>query len=164
MVRIAVFSDTHGSLLQLPLVRAQLGQVDWLLHAGDYHRDAAPLAAELGVPADRVRAVVGNCDYHMTDPTHALVEIGGVRILLTHGHLYGVKHTLDRIYYKAREAQVRVAVFGHSHVPVSIDDGGVLLLNPGSLTAPRVATDGPTCAILEIGEGQVRARILHGHG
>lgn len=159
-LRVAVISDTHGDLHNLAGVREQLGQVDWLLHAGDFIRDARPVAERLGLPADRVRAVIGNCDYHLTEPVHDVVELGGVRILLTHGHLYGVKHTLDRIYYRAVEARVRVAVFGHSHVALCAEDSGVLLLNPGSLSSPRLPHAKPSCALLEISGGKVTAKIL----
>ncbi|HLN62988.1 MAG TPA: metallophosphoesterase [Symbiobacteriaceae bacterium] len=160
MVRVAVISDTHGDLSRLDRARDLLGPVDWLIHAGDYYRDAQPVAERLGVPPERVRAVVGNCDYHLVEPALDLFEIEGVTVLLTHGHHYGVKHTLDRIYYKAREARVRVAVFGHSHVAVNAEDGGILLLNPGSLSQPRLAGDLPSCALLEVNGGLVTAKIL----
>lgn len=158
--RVAVISDTHGDLRHVAEIKAQLGRVDWLLHAGDFIRDARPVAEQLGVPADRVRAVIGNCDYLLSEPLHDHIQIEGVRIFLTHGHLYGVKHTLDRIYYKAVEARARVAVFGHSHVALSAEDTGVLLLNPGSLSQPRLATARPSCALLEIDGDQVRSQIL----
>lgn len=165
MVRVAVISDTHGDLGNLDRARELLGPVDWLIHAGDYLRDAAPCAARLGLAPDRVRAVVGNCDYHLFDPSLDQFELGGVKILLTHGHHYGVKHTVDRIYYKAREAGVRVAVFGHSHIAVRADDGGVLLFNPGSLSQPRLPTEGPSCGLLELENGVlISARILHLQG
>jgi uncharacterized protein len=160
MVRVAVISDTHGDLSRLDQARTLLGPVDWLIHAGDYHRDAQPVAERLGVPAHRVRAVVGNCDYLMAEPALDLFEIEGVRMLLTHGHHYGVKHTLDRIFFKAQEARVQVAIFGHSHVAVNATDSGILLLNPGSLSQPRLPGDPPSCALLELQNGKAHAQIL----
>jgi putative phosphoesterase len=161
MVRVAVISDTHGDLHNLGKAKALLGSVDWLLHAGDYIRDAAPTARLLGVPPERVRAVVGNCDYHLIEPALEIIELEGVRLLLTHGHHFGVKHTLDRIYYKAVESKARVAVFGHSHVAISAEDSGVLLFNPGSLSQPRHPADPPSCGLLELSAGGVVSRILH---
>jgi uncharacterized protein len=164
MVRVAVISDTHGDLYNLDQAKTLLGQVDWLLHAGDYIRDAAPAAQQLGVPPERVRAVVGNCDYHLVEPAIDLIEIEGVRILLTHGHHYGVKHTLDRIYYKARESKARVVVFGHSHVALSAEDSGILLFNPGSLSQPKQPGTPPSCGLLELEAGGVISRLVHLHG
>ncbi|MDB4895331.1 MAG: putative phosphoesterase [Firmicutes bacterium] len=160
MVRVAVFSDTHGEFTNLESVLPQFGPVDWLLHAGDHFGDAAQVGRRLGLGPERIVAVVGNCDAPQTEPAQVVLEIGGVKILLTHGHHYGVKSTLDRILYRAAELEVRVAVFGHSHIPVNGQDGGVLLFNPGSLTAPRLPQDPPSCGILEIAGGQVTARHL----
>jgi uncharacterized protein len=165
MVRVAVVSDTHGDISNLCRVVDQLGKVDWLLHAGDYWRDAAPMGRQLGVDPGRVRAVIGNCDYHLIEPVQDRFAIEGVSFLLVHGHHDGVKYTNDRIYYRAKEAGARVAVFGHSHIPVCIDDGGVLLLNPGSLTAPRLHNQPPTCAMLEVQDGAIHsARIVAASG
>jgi putative phosphoesterase len=161
MIRVAVISDTHGSFRHLPAAVQALGQVDWLLHAGDHLRDAPRVAAALGVPAERVRAVVGNCCYPETEPAEVVAEIGGVKFLLVHGHKHGVKTGVERMHWAAQEAGARVAVFGHSHVPVNVDWGGVLLFNPGSLSQPRLPGDPPTCGLIEIGpDGSVRGEIL----
>jgi len=168
MVRVAVISDTHGDFLNLRLAVQRLGEVDWLLHAGDFYRDADVCARQLGLPNERVLAVVGNCDMAGYDLGHngrlgraqEMVEIDGVSILLTHGHHYGVKNSLDRIYYRTKEVGARVAVFGHSHVAANVDDGGVLLFNPGSLSSPRRLYDPPTVGLLEIRDGYVASRIL----
>lgn len=161
MVRVAVISDSHGNFRHLGVLRSKLGgRLDWLLHAGDHMRDAERIGVNLGVDPSRIRAVVGNCDYPAREPAQELLEIGGVKILLTHGHLYGVKDTLDRIYYRAEELGARVAVFGHSHIPVSVEEGGILLFNPGSISSPRLAGDSPSCGLLEIDHGVVTARHL----
>ena len=161
MARVAVVSDTHGDLSRLAHVQQKLGKVDWLLHAGDFLRDAQPVARQLGIAPDRVRAVIGNCDQHLIEPMQDLFAIEGVSFLLVHGHYFGVKSSLDRIYHKARETGVRVAVFGHSHTPVCTDEGGVLLFNPGSLSMPRIPKTPPTCGLLEIKDGAIiTARIV----
>lgn len=161
MVRVAVLSDTHGDVSNLVAVREQLGKVDWLIHAGDFWHDAQPAANMLGVDLGRVRAVIGNCDQHLIEPLQDRFALGGVGFLLVHGHHDGVKYTHDRIYYRAKEAGARVAVFGHSHIPVCIDEGGVLLFNPGSLSLPRLHRQPPTCGLLELQDGVIiTARIL----
>lgn len=160
MTKIAVVSDSHRMFRFVGEIRTQAGKIDWLLHAGDHMQDAERIATSLGVEPTRVRAVAGNCDYPHVQPTEQIVEIDGVRILMTHGHLFGVKDNYHRVYYRAREVGARVAVFGHTHMPVIKDDGVVLLLNPGSLSQPRLPGDPPSCALLEVSEGQLTVQII----
>lgn len=99
--------------------------------------------------------VRGNCDYGDFDvPEQRLVEYGGVRILMTHGHRYGVKSGLLRYDMAARENQVDVALFGHTHCAYCEENNGVWLLNPGSCGYDR-----PTCGIVEIEDGTVACWI-----
>ncbi|MFO7273961.1 MAG: metallophosphoesterase [Bacillota bacterium] len=157
MLRVGVVSDTHRRFGLVASMRAQCGQLDWLLHAGDHLTDAPRIAAELGVDPERVRAVAGNCDFLVTEPAELLLELGGVKVLLVHGHQYGVKSGPQRLLYRAKELGARVAVFGHSHVPFLEEVDGVLLLNPGSLSMPRWPQDRPSFAVLELADGAVRA-------
>jgi len=157
MLRVGVVSDSHRRFGNVPAMRAQCGRLDWLLHAGDHLADAARIASDLGVDRSRVRAVVGNCDFPATEPAELLLELGGVKLLMVRGHHHGVNAGPQRLLYRAHEVGARVAIFGHSHIPFLEDVGGVLLLNPGSLSLPRRPQDPPSCAVLEIADGTVRA-------
>jgi len=159
MLRIGVVSDSHGSFRNLERLRELCGRLDWLLHAGDFLCDAAPIAETLGVDPERVRAVAGNCDFPVTRPGEVLEELEGVRLYLVHGHQLGVKTGLHRIHLRAQEVGARVAIFGHTHVPVLADVGGVMLLKPGSLAKPRLG-EPPSAAVLEVAGGEVRAEQL----
>lgn len=160
MLRVAVISDTHGDLTNLAAVQGALGPVDWLIHAGDHLTDMAPAARSLGVDMARARGVAGNCDYPHTTPLEAVFELEGVRLLVTHGHRHQVKSNLQPLYYRALELGVRVVIFGHTHVAVQEEVDSILFFNPGSLTAPRLQRDRPSCGILEIDGDQVGARHL----
>ncbi len=161
MTRVAVVSDSHGDFRFVGKLRAAVGRVDWLLHAGDHIYDAPRIANSLGVEPSRVRAVAGNCDHPARDPVHQVVELDGVRILMTHGHHYGVKGDLQRLLYRGAEDGARVVIFGHSHVPINVEERGILLLNPGSLSQPRIPGDPPSAALLEIEQGQVVAQLVY---
>jgi len=155
-MRVAVFSDTHGKLAGLARVKERLGALDLLLHAGDHFNDAAKVAEGLGLAPEKVHAVVGNCDMGQRGPEECVLDVEGVRILLVHGHRFDVKSTLQRVFYKAEEIGAHVVIFGHSHVPVSLWERGVLLFNPGSYSEPRV--QGPaTCGLLIVEAGSVQA-------
>lgn len=158
MTRIAVVSDSHGVLRHAGAIRTRLGTVNWLLHAGDHIQDAPRIATSLGVDPSRVLAVAGNCD-GIRDPRELLFAIDGVRIYMTHGHHHGVKEGLQRLHCRAGELGARVAICGHSHVALQVEQGGILLLNPGSMTSPRAEGDRPSCALLEIVDGKISARI-----
>jgi phosphoesterase, MJ0936 family len=158
VLRIGVVSDSHHRFLHVAAMRERCGQLDWLLHAGDHLADAARIAGDLGVDPAHVRAVAGNCDFPLTEPDELLLELEQVRLLLVHGHRHGVKSGPQRLLYRARELGVRVAIFGHTHIPFLEEAHGVLLLNPGSLSMPRRYGDPPSCAVLEVEGGRVVAR------
>ena len=80
--------------------------------------------------------VKGNCDFGGAE-AEELVQILGHKILLTHGHNYGVKYSIDRLCYAAEEKQAEAAFFGHTHRPLVDYYHGILLFNPGSLGEPR---------------------------
>lgn len=156
MIRIAVASDTHGDFSNVGKARAQLGRVDWLLHAGDHLADAARVGVSLGVEQSRIRAVVGNCDYPTLEPLQLTLTVEGVQLLMTHGHKHGVKDDLQRILMLGQAARARVVIFGHTHIPLALEEDGVLLFNPGSLSLPRLPDDPPSCGLFEIENGVVQ--------
>lgn len=157
-MRVAVLSDTHGRLGPVRRLQEQVGPVDFLLHAGDFLADAATCAAIFGLPPDRVAAVAGNCDFPDQEPAEQVLELESVRVLLVHGHRHDAKRGPLRVYLRARELGCRVAVFGHSHVPRLEEYEGVLLLNPGSPSLPRLPGRPGSCAVLEVGSDGPAAR------
>jgi len=96
---------------------------------GDNYRDGEALAeAYPDVPMELVR---GNCDWD-TAPDELIVEAGGVRFLLTHGHRYYVKSGAGHLARAAKEKGVDVVCFGHTHEALNMPSRGVWLFNPGS--------------------------------
>lgn len=96
---------------------------------GDNYRDGETLAdAYPDVPMELVR---GNCDWDKA-PDELIIETGGVRFLLTHGHRYYVKSGTDHLARAAKEKGMDVACFGHTHEGLNMPGRGVWLFNPGS--------------------------------
>ena len=142
-----IFSDSHGRAERIEEVLfRQIRKPDAVFFAGDGLRDLS--RADLSGAS--VYAVLGNCDWFSSDPnlqTEQLISFGGVRILLTHGHLYNVKHGYGALIVRAARMGVDVAIFGHTHLPhlerleAGREVGGVTLqhplhlFNPGSLGA-----------------------------
>ena len=97
-----------------------------------------------------VYCVRGNCDFYLSLPEEQDVRIGGHHIFMTHGHLYGVGFSVDRLVAAAKRRGADIALFGHTHVPAFRQADGVTLLNPGSISLPRQAERVCTYALLEI--------------
>jgi len=130
MLKVAVFSDTHGNTA--PMLKAvRETRPDVLIHLGDHDRDALPLRAEF--PETPLYSVCGNCDLMPLSPEKLVVQLGPVKALLTHGHIYNVSRwQADSLVYAAQEAGAQIAMFGHTHRAVNDQLGGVTLLNPGT--------------------------------
>lgn len=105
-------------------------QPDMLLHLGDHFSDLARLRERIALP--ETVGVRGNCDAP-GPPERRLLEIAGKRLLMTHGHLYGVKSGLNRLWFAGREAEADLVLFGHTHSAVIDDENGITLMNPGSI-------------------------------
>lgn len=130
-----------------------LKRADLILHAGDLME--LRLLDELATYAP-VKAVRGNLDPPDAGlpETHEF-EFGGVPIAMIHdsGPKKGRRKRMRRRFPKAR-----AIIFGHSHIPWLEDEGGLLLLNPGSPTDKRRQPD-YTFALLHV-DGDVWAEIV----
>ena len=84
------------------------------------------------------------------------IEIDGVKILLTHGHRYGVKNGYLNLIMRAKELQVNAVIFGHTHIPEVFTEDGVLFVNPGSCSYYAVKR---TYAVMFIYKGKPSAVI-----
>lgn len=144
-MRILVLSDSHGAVDNM--VRAvELADTRYVIHLGDCQRDADELQRRF--PALLLYGVPGNCDWGATDPAERLIELGGKRILMMHGHTRQVKYGRMNADYAAREAGADILLFGHTHEPLVDYDGTLYTMNPGAV-GDRWA---PTYGIITINE------------
>jgi len=151
--RLLVLSDTHGRKTAIDLVLAKAGEVDAVFHLGDNIRDALYIRDS----GRTVYCVKGNCDLNDEADTEMILHMAGCRILITHGHKYGVKYGRDKLIYRAMELEVDAAFYGHTHVPYNAYFEGILILNPGSISEPRFGK--PTFAVAEVQAGTIRANL-----
>ena len=149
-VRIGIVSDTHG-LLRPELFTAFEG-IEHIVHAGDI--GDLELLVELRAIAP-VTAVWGNTDgmeVRAALPERAVVEFGGVRIGIMHGHQLG---SPDPRRVAAALPDSDLVVFGHTHQPVIERVGSVTAVNPGSAGRARFRLP-VTAAIADIEAGSDR--------
>lgn len=128
-MKILVFSDSHGSLGKM-VEAMEHERPQHVFFLGDHYRDGVELSTLYpDIPMDIVR---GNCDWGK-GPDLKVVELEGVRFLLTHGHLQYVKSGLDELLQEALNRQVQVACYGHTHLAKVVYRQGIYLMNPGTV-------------------------------
>ena len=145
---ILVLSDSHGCISNMELAVEKVSP-DMIFHLGDCWADAEALREQY--PHIPFHHVPGNCDFRPLEAAEELLCVQGVRILLCHGHTYGVKQTLLRAGYRAQEADLDLFLFGHTHMPLVDKKGKTWFVNPGSIG--RGAR--PTYATITIEDGKL---------
>ena len=152
-MRLLIFSDTHGRREPM-LALYNTYPNDGIIHLGDYIADARWMRERTnGHP---VYAVRGNCDYGDTGPEEQLLQLGGVTLLLMHGHRYRVKDGYEAAFQAAAARGASVLLFGHTHRPFLEKRDGILMMNPGSLH--HAAGE---YGILEIDGNRAEGALLH---
>ena len=152
MTKLLILSDSHNSRLAIEnILAAEADSIDALIFLGDGLRDLEQ--ALTFYPSLRAYAVAGNCDFGALEPLDGLAAFDGVVVFYTHGHMYGVKYDLDTLADAAAARGANVALFGHTHIPVAEERGGVFLFNPGS--CGRCYTGPNTYGILTLADGKI---------
>lgn len=126
---VGLISDTHG--LVRPDVHTALEGVELILHCGDVGGDS--ILDELALIAP-VRAVRGNTDPPDDPrlPESIEVNVGGVRIHVSHGHETGAP-TPEKLLARY---DGDVIVYGHTHEALVVKADGRWVVNPGA-AGPR---------------------------
>ncbi len=157
MKRIGILSDTHGNWDAMKACIAAAGAIDAWFHLGDFSIDAEQLIKLTGKP---VHAIAGNCDNFTKFPTELIIELEGMKLLLMHGHKYGVyAGDTYRACLRAEELGCNALFYGHTHISEITNNGGLIIINPGSPSEPRCGKK-PSFAIAELNDGILRAKII----
>ncbi len=149
-------SDSHSAKRFMRLAISTV-KPDAIIHLGDHFDDATTIAEEYS--HIRFHQVPGNCDRYRCpeDAPHIMhYRIGGVKFYMTHGNLHGVKSSLARLIADAREKDVQVVLYGHTHIADCRWEGDLLILNPGACNS----TDGSVAVIETDGNAICSCEIL----
>ena len=146
-MKIGLISDTHGDFNSILRALELLRDTDCILHAGDLYQDSRWLSTQTH---QQIEAVIGNGDPVTAGPDHQILKLDNLNILLSHGHIQRVHRNLTNLYYFGLENKADIVVFGHTHVPLVLQEG-LVIINPGSTSRPR-SEHGSTCGILATGE------------
>lgn len=123
--KIVVVSDNHGRYAPISKVLADNKDASAFIHCGDVELEPQ-LVSDF-------YAVSGNNDYFHNFPKHLILEIGHLRVYVTHGDEHMRYKRINNIYKDGKNLNADLICYGHEHVyeETWIDD--VLVLNPGSL-------------------------------
>ncbi len=156
-MKIGLISDTHGHLD--PRIPVLFAGVEHILHAGDIGGES--LLDELRLLAP-VTVALGNTDGDLHHGRYRAVErrtLGGKTFLVIHaGRPQDLTGEARQIIFDGDKPDV--VVFGHTHHPERLVDNGVLFVNPGSASQPRLRQS-RTVALAEIHpDGRLDVRWL----
>jgi len=126
MKKLLILSDTHGNISAMEKLKNIMAESDYIIHLGDNEKDIN-LYREF---SQKIFSVLGNCDGGGSDK---IIEIEGLKILLTHGDKYRVKSGITNLFFHAKEIGVNVVMFGHTHSSFIEELEGITFINPGAL-------------------------------
>ena len=129
---IIVMSDSHGDRdIVEDIKKRYQGKVDAIFHNGDSELESSDPVW------DGIYVVRGNCDYDSGYPERLVVKLGDVIIAQTHGHLYGINFTWDKLDLWAQQEDADICLYGHLHAATAWRNGKTVFINPGSVSQPR---------------------------
>ena len=151
-MKLLIVSDIHGDISSVERITEifERENFDKILLLGDvlYHgpRNDLPdcYAPKKVIPlinsyAEKITAVRGNCDAEVdgmvldfsVSEDYKLLDVDGVKIFATHGHIFSKEKLPENIDFD-------LFAQGHTHL-LGIEEiaGGRLFLNPGSITLPK---------------------------
>ena len=134
-MRIAVISDSHKRSDIVEKILDNQPDAKAVFFLGDCANDIEDM--EFIFPDKKFYILSGNCDYYSPYPSTAVVTVGGIKILYTHGHTLSVKYGTQRLLEAAKQNDCQIALYGHTHVSNIVYEDGIYLVNPGSCSKGR---------------------------
>ena len=114
---IIVMSDSHGDRAIVEEMKHHyLGKVDAIFHDGD---SELPFEDEVW---EGIHVVAGNMDFYPGYPERLVTDLDGTIIAQTHGHLFNINFSFQKLDLWAQEVGADICLYGHLHVPDSINE------------------------------------------
>ena len=133
-MKILIVSETHGRNAGIEEAIEREKPFQKLIHLGDVQDCEDYIEALADCPME---IVAGNNDYFSQLPNEKILDLDGLKVLITHGHYYYVSTGYDFIRREAISRGMDIVMFGHTHRPLIQEEGNLTLINPGSLSYPR---------------------------
>jgi len=153
MKKILVLADTHKNFIGLDYILPKMKESDYVIHLGDNESDMDKYKKDLG---KKLISVKGNCD-SMAPSSDKIMEIEGVKFLITHGNKYKVKNNMVNLTTEATIKEVQVVLYGHTHLAEISTTDDIMFINPGTLESKASKK---TYAELTVADGKVLPKIV----
>ncbi|MGL4662335.1 MAG: YfcE family phosphodiesterase [Culicoidibacterales bacterium] len=141
-MKIGIVSDNHRDDATLMKILERENNVDIWIHCGDSQMDIENTLMKKFI------GVRGNTD-HAPFLKEQLIEVGENKILVSHGHLYGIDFTTREIVESAKLQGAQLILHGHTHIPRDILVDDIRIINPGSTSWPRGGFDFGSYVVIE---------------
>ncbi|NUU99477.1 hypothetical protein XO12_05005 [Marinitoga sp. 1154] len=150
-MKLAIISDTHGSIFYFEKALKYIKEADRLIHLGDflYHgpRNSLPEGYEPMELANRLTTfskrtfVTGNCDspidlklLNIPESTPYVIEsYGPFNFFFAHGW----DPDLEDSILLAKKYNCQYLIHGHTHIPRFDKVDNIVVINPGSMSIPK---------------------------
>ena len=152
MTTVGILSDNPGDWP--PHITESLAGVDAIIHAGDIGPYRLVLDMEAIAPTT---AVLVNTVGDMPLDETAVTTLGGKKFLVQ--HIVDPHRLQAPLHERLKRITPDVVVFGHTHQPFCETLGGILFLNPGSVTQPREDYR-PSMVHLTIDNGKITPKFI----
>lgn len=169
--KLLVFSDSHGDTrFMADTMRLHAPSSDIIIHLGDGTDDLGPLREKY--TGAEYLCIAGNHENHLFGvqskknrfPSLLFREICGLRLMLCHGHRYGVKYGYETLIAAAYKEKADIVLFGHTHqsyqqyIPCEKSSfpeasRNLRIFCPGSISIPVVGL--PSYGIIDIRENGI---------
>ncbi len=130
-MKMLVFSDVHRNKKRLEAILKHHEDVEYRISLGDSELKSSFLEQE------DIIAIKGNYPFDSGFTYEHVMPVEKYKILLVHGHKYKVQNGLEKLYFRALEAEVDIAFYGHTHIAALDRVDQKLLINPGSVNKSR---------------------------
>ena len=157
-MKVLVFSDSHGATSGVEQALALHEDAGHVLFLGDGVREAEEIS--YCYPQRQFNLLAGNCDFGSDAPCEAVWMFGGTRVFACHGHTLRIKYGLELAVARARAANCRVLLYGHTHEAYTEYRDGLYIMNPGSIALPR-ASSRKQYGLLEVSDKGILTSIAN---
>jgi putative phosphoesterase len=150
--KILALSDSHGNtpvlIAVLKWAAAELTDSDMAVFLGDGLWELPFALQRTGFSCEMKKVRGNNDDAPTTAPESEVLDFGGHRFYLCHGHRHALYNGFDKLAASARKEGADAALFGHIHAPWLENEDGLLLICPGSVSRARSSV-GETFAVID---------------
>ncbi|MDD3122541.1 MAG: YfcE family phosphodiesterase [Candidatus Izemoplasmatales bacterium] len=130
-MKIILFSDNHRDKEAVLELIKMYPSADRYISLGDSEMTESELSML------NIYGVKGNYPFEPKFPDDLSFTFDDWDFFFTHGHKYGVKNGLSRLYEVSKSLNSEIVCFGHTHVAFLEEMDDIIFLNPGSLTFPK---------------------------